>query len=53
MYVSGSLDGNVKIWDGVSNRCIETFMRAHDGASICSAQFTKNGKVKIFFLNLF
>uniref|UniRef100_A0A183BPP0 Cleavage stimulation factor 50 kDa subunit n=1 Tax=Globodera pallida TaxID=36090 RepID=A0A183BPP0_GLOPA len=44
MFVTGSRDGNVKVWDGVSNRCIETFTRAHDGAPICSAQFTRNGK---------
>ena len=45
MYVTASKDGDVKIWDGVSSRCIETFQKAHDGAPICSARFTKNGKV--------
>uniref|UniRef100_A0A8R1IHP8 Cleavage stimulation factor 50 kDa subunit n=2 Tax=Caenorhabditis japonica TaxID=281687 RepID=A0A8R1IHP8_CAEJA len=44
LYVTASRDGDVKIWDGVSNRCVETFMRAHDGSPICSAKFTKNGK---------
>ncbi|CAA92670.1 Cleavage stimulation factor 50 kDa subunit [Caenorhabditis elegans] len=44
LYVTASKDGHVKIWDGVSNRCVETFKRAHDGSSICSAKFTKNGK---------
>ncbi|KAH7727173.1 cleavage stimulation factor [Aphelenchoides avenae] len=44
MYVTTSKDGDVKIWDGVSSRCIETFQKAHDGAPICSARFTKNGK---------
>ncbi|OZC11185.1 WD domain, G-beta repeat protein [Onchocerca flexuosa] len=44
LYVTGSKDGDVKVWDGISNRCIETFQRAHDGAKICSATFTRNGK---------
>jgi cleavage stimulation factor subunit 1 len=44
IFVTGSRDGNVKVWDGVSNRCIECFNRAHDGAPICSARFTRNGK---------
>ncbi|EYC22992.1 hypothetical protein Y032_0016g3059 [Ancylostoma ceylanicum] len=44
LYVTGSKDGDVKVWDGISNRCVETFSRAHDGAAICSAKFTRNGK---------
>ncbi|GMR38343.1 hypothetical protein PMAYCL1PPCAC_08538, partial [Pristionchus mayeri] len=44
LYVTGSEDGDIKVWDGISNRCVETFNRAHDGAKICSARFTKNGK---------
>lgn len=32
------------MWDGVSNRCVETFSRAHDGAEVCSARLTRNGK---------
>lgn len=44
LYCTASKDGDVKIWDGVSNRCVETFKRAHDGSQICSAKFTKNGK---------
>jgi len=44
MFVTASQDGDVKIWDGISNRCVETFQRAHDGAEISSARFTKNGK---------
>lgn len=46
LFVSASKDGDVKIWDGVSNRCVETFQRAHDGAEITSARFTKNAKVR-------
>uniref|UniRef100_A0A0M3IG25 Cleavage stimulation factor 50 kDa subunit n=1 Tax=Ascaris lumbricoides TaxID=6252 RepID=A0A0M3IG25_ASCLU len=44
LYVTGSKDGDVKVWDGISNRCVETFQRAHDGAQITSAAFTRNGK---------
>lgn len=43
--MTASKDGDVKTWDGVSNRCINTFQRAHDGAEVCSAVFTRNGKV--------
>ncbi|VDP06734.1 unnamed protein product [Soboliphyme baturini] len=43
-FVSASKDGSIKIWDGVSCRCINTFQRAHDGAQICSVVFTRNGK---------
>ncbi len=46
LYVTASADGDVKIWDGVSNRCIETFQRAHDGFDVSSAVFTRNGKVR-------
>ncbi|XP_051489337.1 cleavage stimulation factor subunit 1 isoform X3 [Apus apus] len=44
MYVTGSKDGCIKLWDGVSNRCITTFEKAHDGAEVCSAIFSKNSK---------
>uniref|UniRef100_A0A182VRU2 Cleavage stimulation factor subunit 1 n=1 Tax=Anopheles minimus TaxID=112268 RepID=A0A182VRU2_9DIPT len=44
VYATGSLDGSIKLWDGVSGRCINTFAQAHDGAEICSVVFTKNGK---------
>lgn len=44
LYASGSADGCVKIWDGVSSQCISTLPAAHDGAEVCSVQFTRNGK---------
>ena len=53
LFVTGSKDGDVRVWDGISNRCVETFARAHDGASICSARFTRNGKVKFFCFYFF
>jgi cleavage stimulation factor subunit 1 len=43
-FVSGSNDGSIKIWDGVSNRCISTFLQAHDGSAISSVTFSRNGK---------
>ncbi|KAF6209620.1 hypothetical protein GE061_015368 [Apolygus lucorum] len=43
-YASSSKDGSIKIWDGVSNRCVNTFYKAHDGAEVCSVAFTRNGK---------
>ena len=43
-YVTCSKDGSIKLWDGVSNRCVTTFDKAHDGAEVCSAVFSKNSK---------
>ncbi|XP_035697742.1 cleavage stimulation factor subunit 1-like isoform X7 [Branchiostoma floridae] len=34
LYVSCSKDGDIKVWDGVSNRCIATYTRAHDGEEL-------------------
>ena len=45
LYASASVDGMIKIWDGVSSSCISTFPRAHDGAPVCSVQFARNGKL--------
>ena len=42
-YVTGSKDGDIKIWDGISNRCVNTFRRAHDGA-VSSVKVSRNGK---------
>lgn len=44
IFVSCSKDGSIKLWDGVSNRCINTFDKAHEGYEVCSIQFSKNGK---------
>ncbi|KAG8328572.1 cleavage stimulation factor, 3' pre-RNA, subunit 1, partial [Homalodisca vitripennis] len=43
-FASTSRDGSIKLWDGVSNRCVNTFVAAHDGAQVCSIQFTRNAK---------
>uniref|UniRef100_A0A7E5A0K5 Cleavage stimulation factor 50 kDa subunit n=1 Tax=Panagrellus redivivus TaxID=6233 RepID=A0A7E5A0K5_PANRE len=44
LLVTGSLDGDVKLWDGISGRCVQTFARAHDNIPIRSVKFTRNGK---------
>lgn len=44
VFASCSKDGSIKLWDGVSNRCINTFPKAHDGLEVCSVAFTRNGK---------
>jgi len=49
LYVTASKDGNIKIWDGVSNKCVNTFERAHDGAEVCSVVFSRNAKVLMLF----
>ncbi|CAG9767917.1 unnamed protein product [Ceutorhynchus assimilis] len=43
-FASCSRDGAIKLWDGVSNRCINTFAKAHDGYEVCSVVFSRNGK---------
>ncbi|CAI6360445.1 unnamed protein product [Macrosiphum euphorbiae] len=43
-FVSSSRDGSIKLWDGVSNKCVNTFERAHDGSEVCSVTFSRNGK---------
>ena len=44
LYASASLDGAIKIWDGVSSHCVATYIKAHDGVEVCSVRFTRNGK---------
>ena len=45
MYVSSSKDGDIKLWDGISNKCVATFAKAHDGHEVCSVCFSRNNKV--------
>lgn len=42
-YVTGSKDGDIKVWDGISNRCVNTFRMAHNGA-VSSVRVSRNGK---------
>lgn len=44
MYTSSSKDGDIRVWDGLSNRCINVYRKAHDGTEISSVTFSKNGK---------
>lgn len=44
-FVSSSRDGSIKLWDAVSNKCVNTFDKAHDGSQVCSVTFSRNGKV--------
>ncbi|KAK0061200.1 cleavage stimulation factor subunit 1 [Biomphalaria pfeifferi] len=44
LFVSSSVDGNIKIWDGVSHKCVNTFHKAHDGKEVCSVVFSRNSK---------
>ncbi|XP_026477972.1 cleavage stimulation factor subunit 1-like [Ctenocephalides felis] len=44
LYASASADGTIKLWDGVSSRCVNTFQKAHDGQEVCSIAFSRNGK---------
>ena len=46
LYTTCSKDGHIKIWDGVSSLCINTFKNAHDGQEVCSVLFTRNSKVR-------
>ncbi|KAL2651982.1 hypothetical protein R1flu_020110 [Riccia fluitans] len=42
MYVSASKDGGVRIWDGVSARCVRAITGAHGTAEATSAAFSKD-----------
>lgn len=44
LYATASEDGDIKIWDAVSSRVVNTFSRAHEGSEVCSIAFSKNGK---------
>lgn len=44
LYATSSKDGSWKLWDGVSNRCVQTYTEAHDTAEVLSVRFTKNSK---------
>lgn len=43
--MSSSRDGSIKLWDAVSNKCVNTLDKAHDGSQVCSVTFSRNGKV--------
>ena len=43
MFISAGKDGAIKIWDGVTGRCVTTIPKAH-GNSVFSVQFSQNSK---------
>lgn len=43
LFVSGGKDGQIKIWDGVTGRCVNTIIDAHEG-EVYSVQFSRNMK---------
>ncbi|XP_020916924.1 cleavage stimulation factor subunit 1 [Exaiptasia diaphana] len=47
LYASSSVDGSIKVWDGVSNKCVATFPQAHKGAEVYTVQFSHNSKYLI------
>ncbi|XP_072035160.1 cleavage stimulation factor subunit 1-like [Amphiura filiformis] len=44
LFATCSKDGTLKLWDGVSNRCVNTFKDAHGASEVCSVEFSRNGK---------
>lgn len=50
LYASSSKDGDIRVWDTVSSRCVSTFPRAHEGFEVCSVSFSRNGKVKEIYI---
>lgn len=44
LFATASKDGCIKLWDAVSNRCINTFQNAHSNQEVTSLEFTRNSK---------
>lgn len=44
LYVTAGGEGAIKLWDGVSGRCVNTMELAHDGTEVGSVRFSRNGK---------
>lgn len=44
IFVTCSEDGSIKIYDGVSGKCVNTIEQAHGGASVSSVKFSRNSK---------
>eukprot|EP00123_Amoebidium_parasiticum_P006638 comp17545_c0_seq1/m.17123 comp17545_c0_seq1/g.17123 ORF comp17545_c0_seq1/g.17123 comp17545_c0_seq1/m.17123 type:complete len:405 (-) comp17545_c0_seq1:630-1844(-) len=43
-YASGSTDGQIKVWDIMSSRCVATWTDAHSGAEVDSVCLSSNMK---------
>eukprot|EP01104_Vermistella_antarctica_P003492 TRINITY_DN1370_c0_g3_i1.p1 TRINITY_DN1370_c0_g3~~TRINITY_DN1370_c0_g3_i1.p1 ORF type:complete len:474 (+),score=95.53 TRINITY_DN1370_c0_g3_i1:91-1512(+) len=44
LYASCSKDGDIRLWDPVSGRCVRHIARAHSGREVSSIRFSRNGK---------
>ncbi|KAJ1920467.1 hypothetical protein H4219_001304 [Mycoemilia scoparia] len=44
LIATASLDGSVKIWDGVDGSCVRTLENAHGGSPVTSVNFSRNTK---------
>ncbi|XP_063933554.1 cleavage stimulation factor subunit 1-like isoform X2 [Zophobas morio] len=44
VYASASSDGSIKLWDGVSSRCVATFSEAHGQSSVDCVRISRNFK---------
>lgn len=44
VFASSSIDGTIKIYDGVSSRCLNTIDKAHNGSAVTGIEFSKSGK---------
>ena len=55
LYTAASKDGDIKVWDAISAKCITTFRLAHQGQQVTSVCFARNSKVLTlsFCLSLF
>ncbi|KAJ2159026.1 hypothetical protein GGF46_003318 [Coemansia sp. RSA 552] len=43
LIASSSCDGSVKIWDGVSGKCVRSIDRAHSGQAVTAVAFSRSG----------
>ncbi|KAI9007939.1 WD40-repeat-containing domain protein [Phycomyces nitens] len=44
MFASSSADGSVRIWDGVTSKCIRNLENVHSGTAVSSVRLTANEK---------
>ena len=43
-FATASDDGSVKLWDGVSLKCVATLTAAHRGVAVLSVRFSRSGR---------